>query len=210
LPGVTAVHRLDELVVLPVRLEEVELRLLPVQLAQAEEQRGLLLLIRREGDDLLERLDLLAALGGDLPLHAETELVVLERGRVVLLLLLAADVASERLVHHGSGALLAEVGVARRFLVLRVGRRGQEQKAEEERAAHGFPLRGSSGQAPCLLGKCPGLFGNFHLEGCALCAVRWGRSTSPWGHAGLLGLAGKISDGLCEKRHAGCSVSPCW
>ena len=52
----------DQVVVLPVRLEEVVARLLEVELAESEEEVGGLLLVGGELDDLPQRLDLIAAL----------------------------------------------------------------------------------------------------------------------------------------------------
>ncbi|MFT3708163.1 MAG: hypothetical protein QM817_10965 [Archangium sp.] len=89
---------LISVVVLPVGLVEEVLRLFPIEFAEAEEQRGLFLLVLAELDDLLKVDDLLAPLRRDLQLDAEPELVVLQRRSVIALLLLARDVTGERLV----------------------------------------------------------------------------------------------------------------
>src|SRR5262249_44368622 len=103
---VAAVDGVDQRVILAVGLEEKVLGFLPVELAEPEEQAGHLFLVRRDADDLLQRFDLLVALGGDLKLNRQPELVVLQRRNGLAFVFRAGQIARQRLIGRARSALL--------------------------------------------------------------------------------------------------------
>src|SRR5262249_34273987 len=145
---VLAVHGVDQVVVLAVRLEEEELGLLPIELSQPEAQAGHFLLIWREADDLLQRVDLLVALGSHLQLYAQAELVVLQRRGRSVFVFFAREIAGQRLVRRGRGPFLETrflrvLLLSQVLLSFRGG--GEYDESYDERSAHETPNVNPSG-----------------------------------------------------------------